>query len=88
MCKRGNTVKVGVHHIGEIRLVDVDVDRCIARLVRALNKDNVATEGCCCGHGKTTGHIVLTDGRILAIFPDRRTYLTHCPIELVGGAHR
>lgn len=82
MCKRGNTVKVTAHHVGEIRLVDVDVDRCIAPIVRALNDGGIATTGCCCGHGETTGHISLANGKILGIFPNRKTYLTNYPVEL------
>ena len=82
MCKRGDTVEVTVHHVGEIRHGVVDVDRCLAPLVRALNDSGIATVGCCCGHGKVTGHITLSDGRLLAIFPDRGTYLTNCPIGL------
>ncbi len=82
MCKQGNTVKVEVHHVGEIRLVDVDVDKCIARIIKALNEGGVATEGCCCGHGKVTGHITLTDGRILGIYPNRKVFLKHCPVDL------
>jgi len=84
MCKHGDTVKVEVHHVGEIRCVEVDVDRCLAPIVKALNQAGppVPTEGCCCGHGKTTGHITLSDGRILGIFPNRKVYLPHCPIDL------
>ncbi len=82
MCNRGDTVEVTVHHVGEIRLGIVDVDRCIAPLVRALNEAGIATEGCCCGHGEVTGHITLTDGRILGIYPNRGIYLPHCPVSL------
>ena len=82
MCEHGDTVEVRVHHVGEIRHGVVDVDRCIAPVVEALNEGGIATEGCCCGHGKTTGHIVLTDGRILAIFPNRGVYLPNCPVHL------
>ncbi len=82
MCKRGNTVKVRVHHVGEIRLVNVDVDKCIAPIVRALNDGGIATEGCCCGHGEMTGHITLTNGKILGIFPNRKIYLAHHPTPL------
>ena len=82
MCENGNTVEVQVHHVGEIRLGLVDVDKCIAPIISALNEVGIATEGCCCGHGKTTGHITLTDGRILGIYPNRKVYLTNCPVQL------
>lgn len=76
MCERGNTVEL------VIKGKAVNVDSCIAPIVKALNDAGITTEGCCCGHGKTTGHITLTDGRILGIFPDRGVYLPHCPIEI------
>ena len=82
MCKRGDTIEVVVDHVGEIREGIVDVDRCIAPIIKALNGAGIATEGCCCGHGDVTGHITLSDGRILGIYPNRKVYLTHCPIKL------
>lgn len=45
----------------------VAVDSCIADLVRALNDANIETIGCCCGHGKENGSILLADGRELKI---------------------
>lgn len=82
MCDRGDTVEVRVHHVGEIRLGIVDVDRCMAPIIKALNEGGIATEGCCCGHGKTTGHISLSDERILGIYPNRKIYLSNCPVNL------
>ena len=84
MCKKGDTVLVEGLVVGEIRDGIADVDRCLAPLVRALNEGGITTKGCCCGHGITTGHISLSDGRILAIFPNRKVYLPNCPIFLKG----
>jgi len=49
----------------------VKIDREIAGLVRALNKEGIITISSCSGHGKEHGHIWLKDGRVLIIFhPD------------------
>ena len=44
-----------------------DVDLCIAPLVAALNAANIPTAGCCCGHGKRFGSILLGDERVLLV---------------------
>ena len=44
-----------------------EVDFCIADVVAALNAANITTEASCCGHGKSSGSIMLTDGRELII---------------------
>lgn len=36
---------------------DVEVDRCIANLVRALNTNGIRTATSCCGHGEHDGFI-------------------------------
>lgn len=51
----------------------IDVDSCIADLVRALNGAGIRTVACCCGHGKRPGAIALVDGRELIIAPDYAT---------------
>ncbi len=61
---------------------EMPIDACIADMVKALNDGGIKTRGCCCGHGVTTGHINLMDGRLLAIFPDREVYLPNCPVDL------
>ncbi len=43
------------------------IDPCIHDIVAALNAGSVPTIGCCCGHGKTNGSILLDDGRELII---------------------
>jgi hypothetical protein len=48
----------------------IDVDSCIAPIVRALNAMGVVTVASCCGHGKRPGNIALADGRELIIVPD------------------
>lgn len=45
----------------------VQVDACIADLVRALNEGGVLTLDSCCGHGKGDGLIRLVDGRELVV---------------------
>ena len=82
MCKKGNTAQVIAHHVGEIRCVEVQVDKCISKMVQALNDKGVATKECCCGHGEKTGHITLTNGKILAILPNRKAYEKILPIDL------
>ncbi|HEY0169894.1 MAG TPA: hypothetical protein VGB98_02490 [Pyrinomonadaceae bacterium] len=56
---------------GETRLIDVD--SCIAPIVRALNGVGVVTVASCCGHGKQPGNIALADGREIVIAPDYET---------------
>jgi len=50
----------------------VDVDRCVADIVAALNAANIGTVECCCGHGAREGYILLHDGRVITIGYDRR----------------
>jgi hypothetical protein len=63
MCAWGDTTTV---QIGDR---EVQVDNCLAAIVRALNEGGVATAMSCCGHGEGDGFIVLADGRILAVLP-------------------
>ena len=81
MCKRGQTKLVTVHHTGDIRHGNVSVDKCLVSIVCALNMADipVPTEKSCCGHGKKIGHIQLSDGRILGIFPNKESFLENCP---------
>lgn len=50
-----------------VRTKVVYVDRCIAPLVRTLNRAGIYTVASCCGHGKMPGSIVLEDGRELLV---------------------
>jgi len=43
------------------------IDKCIAPLVRALERGGIRMVASCCGHGKDDGCIDLLDGRILVI---------------------
>jgi hypothetical protein len=73
MCKHGKEVvlKVPVPAVlsstGELRWDDKAVDSCIALIVQALNDAGIYTSGCCCGHGKSDGNIILHDGREIII---------------------
>lgn len=51
----------------------INVDRCIAPLVVALNAAGVPTAASCCGHGYRPGNIALRDGREIVIAPDFTT---------------
>lgn len=38
------------------------IDSCIVPLILALNDAGIHTSGCCCGHGKSDGSVILHDG--------------------------
>lgn len=73
MCDWGDTVDVEVtipadlSHTGETRKAVTPIDRCIAPIVAALEKQGIVMRGSCCGHGKGFGSIALHDGRVLAV---------------------
>lgn len=72
MCKQGNTVSFTILNAKyEPRLIDVD--SCIAEIVRAFNAIGLVTVASCCGHGKRPGNIALADGREIIISPDYET---------------
>lgn len=62
MCEQGTTAHVVVNG-NEV----VDVDACIAPIVRILNDAGIGTVASCCGHGHRPGNIALADGRELII---------------------
>lgn len=64
MCKRGTT------KIIEINDEQVEVDACIAKLVKTLNDNGFTTNSCCCGHGGRPGHIRLDSGMELMVVKD------------------
>ena len=76
MCEWGITTKMNVwipesrSRYGVPYVKPIDVDSCIAPIVRALNDSGIPTIASCCGHGKKNGNIVLHDGRILEIYSD------------------
>ena len=63
MCKHGDTVEVELAPFSK----PVEVDRCLAKLLRALNVWGFKTVRSCCGHGRWPGWIHLADGRTLII---------------------
>lgn len=73
MCKHGTEIPVRVNipaHLsstGSARWDVKPVDACIAPIVRTLNEGGILTSGCCCGHGKSEGSILLQDGRELIV---------------------
>ena len=46
---------------------DVQIDSCIAPIVRALQDAGIDMRGSCCGHGRGIGDIQLQDGRRLLV---------------------
>ena len=52
------------------------IDHCIAKIVAALNAANIVTMASCCGHRKMHGRIDLRDGRVLAIFENKESYVS------------
>lgn len=73
MCKWGDTVDLLVpvpahlSHTGELYWKTAAVDACLAPVVQAFNNIGIFTAGCCCGHGKEFGSIILHDGRELKL---------------------
>lgn len=62
--------KIGTHSdnvpmpiAGRVR----SIDRCIAKIVAALNAGGIETIESCCGHGLLDGSVSLEDGRVLMI---------------------
>lgn len=73
MCKYGDTTLVKVKipadlsHTGKAYWKKVGIDKCIAPIVRALQKGSIDMRGSCCGHGENNGFITLDDKRVLII---------------------
>jgi hypothetical protein len=67
------TVPAYLSSTGRAKKKLVNVDRCIASIVKALNDAGITTVASCCGHGKRPGNIMLADGRELVICPDYET---------------
>lgn len=73
MCKHGEHEMVRVRIprdlscSGRAKWKRMQIDRCIAPLVRALQAASICMRGSCCGHGKADGYISLEDGRTLVI---------------------
>ncbi len=67
MCKWGTTTAM---FIGD---KIIGVDRCIYKIVHALNRAGCRTIASCCGHGNCPVNIVIEDGREILIAPDYKT---------------
>lgn len=61
------TVPAELSSTGEAKQKMCGIDACIAPIVKALNDGGVQTIGCCCGHKRRPGDILLADGRVLII---------------------
>ena len=58
MCKWGKNIN--------IRLIGgklISVDSCLAPLIKMMNKFGIKTVGCCCGHGKNRGSVMIDNDR-------------------------
>lgn len=73
MCEWGTTVVLEITVPASLsrtcteRQKLVDVDACLAPIVKALNVGGVVTVACCCGHGQVPGFVSLADGRELVV---------------------
>ncbi len=73
MCEYGDTIPVKVRVpadlscTGKRRWKRFQIDRCIAPIVKALQKGGIDMRHSCCAHGKGPGDIRLQDGRTLVI---------------------
>ena len=73
MCAWGETEKVTVtipadlSHHGQSYKRRMEIDKCIAPIVRALENEGIFMRGSCCGHGNGEGSIELQDGRRLVL---------------------
>ncbi|MCK9543718.1 MAG: hypothetical protein M0R03_16990 [Novosphingobium sp.] len=38
---------------------EISVDSCLAKLIQTLNEYKIHTLGCCCGHGKAHGSVLI-----------------------------
>ena len=61
MCKWGNITTIKIND------KQINVDKCIASIIIALNNAGINTVASCCGHNKNHGNIALADGRELII---------------------
>lgn len=73
ICEHGEHVPVMVKIQAELSCDGVEkwrfmkIDRCIAPIVKALQREGIDMRGSCCGHGLGPGKIDLVDGRTLTI---------------------
>lgn len=75
-------VPAELSHTAE-RIATKGIDACVADIIKALNNSGIDTLGCCCGHGRIPGSILLADGRELSvIFPSSWTLAPNTTIEV------
>ena len=73
MCEPGTHILVRVRipsdlaFSGKTYWKKMQIDACIAPIVKALQRGGINMRGSCCGHGKGPGEIELQDGRKLLI---------------------
>ena len=71
MCNKDAFVRVKIaadlSHTGKESWKDTKIDSCISDIVSALQSGGIDMRASCCGHGKTSGSILLQDGRKLII---------------------
>ena len=88
MREHGTTVPMPL--AGRVRAID----SCLALLIATLNTNpDLATIGCCCGHGKMPGSILLADGRALVLMTreehdayfDAISHTIHGELRAPGG---
>ena len=71
MCERRDRLLVSVPEYNretkEVTWSEQEIDRCLVKIIKALNAGGIYTKMCCCGHGDHRGSIELFDGRIISI---------------------
>lgn len=75
MCENGNfqmvqvTIPADLACDGIKKRKEMQIDFCLAPIIRAFDAAGIETRGCCCGHGKREGNIALQDGRLMLVIP-------------------
>ena len=73
MCQSGDyelvevTIPADLSCTGESYRKKMQIDKCLAPLIRAMDRRGIATRGCCCGHGERPGSIMMGDGTEIAL---------------------
>ena len=62
-------IDADLSHTGQELWREVGIDKCIAPIVKALQRSGINMRSSCCGHGKGLGEIQLSDGRVIIIKP-------------------
>ncbi len=63
MCKWGTDTKIKLYS-GKV----IKIDSCLKEIIEAMDKFGVKTVGCCCGHGKSRGSIMIDNERKDGLF--------------------